>query len=86
MQSYFLILFLGLIGCGILSSAIQQGNKIPKRLLFTATQIMSKTRYRKVASSNMFRLEAHGGFFRLLMKGIFHPYVQKLDFLISSKR
>jgi hypothetical protein len=26
--------------------------------------------YRKVASSNISRLEAHAGFFRLLMKGI----------------
>ena len=31
--------------------------------------------YRKVASSNTYRLEAHAGFFRLLMKGIFDPYV-----------
>jgi hypothetical protein len=31
--------------------------------------------YRKVASFNMSRLEAHAGFFRLLMKGIFDPYV-----------
>ena len=31
--------------------------------------------YRKVASSNMSRLEAHEGFFRYLMKGIFDPYV-----------
>ena len=31
--------------------------------------------YRKVVSSNMSRLEAHAGFFRLLMKGIFDPYV-----------
>ena len=31
--------------------------------------------YRKVASSNTSRLEAHVGFFRLLMKGIFDPYV-----------
>ena len=30
---------------------------------------------RKVASSNMSRLEAPAGFFRLLMKGIFDPYV-----------
>ena len=30
--------------------------------------------YRKIASSNMSRLEAHAGFFRLLMKGIFSPY------------
>ena len=31
--------------------------------------------YRKVASSNKSRLEANAGFFRLLMKGIFDPYV-----------
>ena len=31
--------------------------------------------YRKVASSNTSRLEPHAGFFRLLMKGIFDPYV-----------
>ena len=31
--------------------------------------------YRKVASSNMSCLEAHAGFFRLLMKWIFDPYV-----------
>ena len=32
-------------------------------------------RYRKVASSNKSPLEAHAGLFRLLMKGIFYPYV-----------
>ena len=31
--------------------------------------------YHKVASSNTSRLEAHSGFFRLIMKGIFGPYV-----------
>ena len=31
--------------------------------------------YHKVVSSNTSRLEAHDGFFRLLMKGIFDPYV-----------
>ena len=31
--------------------------------------------YRKVASSNPSRLEAHADFFRLLMKWIFYPYV-----------
>ena len=31
--------------------------------------------YHKVASSNMSCLEAHAGFFRLLMKGIFDPFV-----------
>ena len=38
-------------------------------------RIHFKKYYRKVASSNMSRLEAHAGFFRLLMKGIFDPYV-----------
>ena len=33
------------------------------------------TNYRKVASSNMSRLEAHAGFFKLLAKGIFDHYV-----------
>ena len=31
--------------------------------------------YRKVASSNTCCLEAHAGFYRLLMKGFFDPYV-----------
>ena len=31
--------------------------------------------YRKVASSNKSRLETHAGFFRLLLKEIFDPYV-----------
>ena len=31
--------------------------------------------YGKVASSNTSCLEAHAGFFRLLMNGIFDPYV-----------
>ena len=31
--------------------------------------------YSKVASSNTFRLKAHAGFLRLLMKEIFDPYV-----------
>ena len=31
--------------------------------------------YRKVVSSNTSCLEAHAGFFRLLMKGIFNPYL-----------
>ena len=32
-------------------------------------------KYRKVASSNTSRLEAHAGFFRSIMKGILDPYV-----------
>ena len=38
---------------------------------------LSDFQYHKVESSNMSCLEAHVGFFRLLMKGIFGPYVQK---------
>ena len=34
-----------------------------------------KNVYHKIKSSNMSPLEAHVGFFRLLMKGIFSPYV-----------
>ena len=47
--------------------------------------------YYKISSSNMSCLEAHEGFFRLLMKGIFEPYDtvifwHKVDFLISNAR
>ena len=49
-----------------------------------------RSNYRKVASSNTSCLEAQAGFFRLLMKGIFGPYVvtfwQKVDFQISNMR
>ena len=46
------------------------------RINTTATLGMeSLVHYRKVASSNTSCLEAHAGFFRLLMKGIFGPYV-----------
>ena len=46
--------------------------------------------YLKVASFNTSHLEARAALFRLLMKGIFDPYVllstfrQKVDFLISN--
>ena len=36
----------------------------------------SSTDYCKIASSNTSRLEAHVGFFRLLVQGIFGPYLQ----------
>ena len=48
--------------------------------------------YRKVASFNTSHLETHVGFFRLLMKGIFDPYImycdllKKVDFVISNAR
>ena len=35
----------------------------------------TSSNYRKVASSNTSCLEGHAGFFKLLMKGIFDPYV-----------
>ena len=34
-----------------------------------------KFTYSKVEGSNTSRLEEHAGFFKLLMKGIFNPYV-----------
>jgi hypothetical protein len=47
-------------------------------------------RYRKIASSNTSRLEAHACFFRLLMKRIFDPYVlcpfsKKLIFYLVTR-
>ena len=38
-------------------------------------QSLKNFNYHTVASYNTSRLEAHAGFFRLLMKGIFDPYV-----------
>ena len=55
------------------------------RNTFVCTNILDI--YRKVASSNTSRLEAHTGFFRLLMKTISDRYVpcaQKVDFLIIN--
>ena len=46
---------------------------IGKSKKFQTQKYICEVRYRKVASSNMSRLEAHAGFFRLLMKGIFDP-------------
>ena len=37
--------------------------------------VITNFKYHKVASSNKSHLEAHTGFFRLPMKGIFDPYV-----------
>ena len=47
-------------------------NKVIYKYVLIGQRLMV---YRKVASSNMSRFEAHAGFFRLLMKGIFGPYV-----------
>ena len=44
------------------------------------TAIRSHYKYRKVASSNTSCFEAHAVFFRLLMKGIFNPYVSTMTF------
>ena len=38
-------------------------------------KLMYDGNYRKVVSSNTSLLEAYAGFFRLLTKGIFYPYV-----------
>ena len=39
--------------------------------------------YGKLVSSNTSRLEAHAGFFRLLMKGIFDPLILTHDCTIN---
>ena len=50
-------------------------NFTSKLLLKENLTTWDQPKYRKVASSNTSRLEAHAGFFRLLMKGIFDAYV-----------
>ena len=57
--------------------------KINKVMKMNSTIHQKLDKYRKIASSNTSRLEAHVGFFRLLMKGVFGPK-QKVDFLISN--
>ena len=41
--------------------------------------LLRKLTYRKVVSFNTSCLEAHAGFFRLLIKGIFGPYVTSVS-------
>ena len=54
----------------------QDLSKIAKILVFiTNLQFHEFLFASKYASSNTSPLEAHAGFFRLLMKGIFDPYV-----------
>ena len=56
----------------VMSNIIQAKNSV----VFSDTHAaLVLDAYRKVASSNMFCLKAHAGFFRFLMKGIFDPYV-----------
>ena len=45
-------------------------------------QVYRRVNYHKVASSNKSRLEAHAGFFRLLMKGIFDPSL--INFFVGN--
>ena len=51
--------------------------KIDQNIILLTITIWLKSAniYRKVTSSNRACLEVHAGFFRLLMKGIFDPYV-----------
>ena len=42
---------------------------------FCCVMLLKKIAYCKVASSNTSCLMAHAGFFRLLIKGIFYPYL-----------
>ena len=48
---------------------------LTKRLTLSFNELHTLFGYHKVTSSNTSRLEAHAGFFRLLMKGIFDPCV-----------
>ena len=59
--------------CGIGGLASRGGPAVVKKRKKVA--FLTHFYYRKVMSSNTSRLEAHKGFFRLLMKGIFDPYV-----------
>ena len=58
---------------------ILKTHKFPVGMFFLKPKLVICTykffKYHKIASSNTSRLEAHVGFFRLLMKGIFGPYV-----------
>ena len=45
------------------------------KILVTLQRTLEKKTYCKIASSNMSHLEAHAGLSKLLMKGIFGPYV-----------
>ena len=45
------------------------------QLMFLLNQVILENAYRKIACSKTSRLEGHAGFFRLLRKGIFDPYV-----------
>ena len=65
--------FLNLSPQGLISSCLKQ-LRMQGRTVLT----LNYCKYRKVASSNMYCLEAHADFFRLLMKGIFDPFDKKL--------
>ena len=56
---------------------INSKRKQPKHLKsVNFRRFVIKSNYHTVTSSNTSLLEAHAGFFRLLMKGIFGPYEQ----------
>ena len=63
-------------GFGIYIRDLYPSYMLKKRLVQKSLErfILAIFDYRKVASSNTSRLEAHSGFFTLLMKGIFDLY------------
>ena len=63
-------------------------NLVPcKNLTISFHLILKGIIYSKVVSSNTSCLEANADFFRLLVKGIFDPYIlSSFDFLISKAR
>jgi hypothetical protein len=71
---------------GVVNSKHNVPNPLVPICTFLAASGPFFVTFRKVGSSNKSHLEAHAGFFRLFMKGIFYPYVLKVDFLISNAR
>ena len=59
----------------ILSESCKLRYKNPIGTVTNMARNASESEYHKVASPNTSCLEAHAGFFRLLVKGIFNPYV-----------
>jgi hypothetical protein len=60
------------VGCLVPQNFIKKVMVLEKEQVY---EIITNRTYRKVTSSDTSHLEAHAGFFRLYMKGIFDLYV-----------
>ena len=73
---YFLLFWLGSLNQNYIIDLQLTNWPVHKLQICKSVLIeFASSKYRKVVSSNMSRLEAHAGFFRLLMKEIFDLYV-----------